>query len=730
MKCARPGCTGLIEDGFCDVCGLAPVVGSPATAGSTATRNPPTLGVSSQTSGSGTSVRGSQGGSRASRPTGTSVSRGHLGAGLIEVPSVPYQDPVTVVMVDPKVAESKRFCGSCGTAVGRRRDERPGRAEGFCPQCGTAFSFSPKLRPGDLTAGQYQVAGCLAHGGLGWVYLAQDRNVSDRWVVLKGLLDTGDESAMVAAIAERRFLAQVEHPNIVRIYNFVQHEGAGYIVMEYVGGQSLKDLRRGGADGGSQPLPAAQAMAYMIEALPALGYLHGRGLLYCDFKPDNVIQTEEQLKIIDLGGVRRLDDDTSDLYGTVGYQAPEVADEGPSIASDLYTVARTLAVLAFDFRGYQDPARFVHRLPPAGQVPLFQRYPSLHRFLLKGTNPDPERRFASAAEMADQLTGVLRQVLAIDGADPQPAPSRLFTPELGADPGFPAWKLLPIPAVDPSDPAAGMLASLAAASPDQVITALEAVGPSPDVDFQRARAMIEVGDLEAAAQVIEARAAADAYDWRAWWWQGIVALAGDDPGPARDKFDRVAGDVPGELAPVLAMGVAAELQGDGTGAADAYALVAGTDPGFASGAFGLARVCRQRGDRKAAAAALARIPSKSSAHAPAQAELCSALIEDSPTAGPTIDDLVAAADVLAGFDGDQIQNAKLTKDLLVAALGFLGRQPGSHESVRLAGVVLDEMQVRTALEETCRTLAKLAVSAEERVALVDEANTFRPRSMW
>ena len=102
-------------------------------------------------------------------------------------------------------------------------------------------------------AGQYKVAGCLAHGGLGWVYLAQDRNVSDRWVVLKGLLDTGDESAMAAAIAERRFLAQVEHPNIVRIYNFVQHEGAGYIVMEYVGGQSLKDLRRRSRRGSRDP---------------------------------------------------------------------------------------------------------------------------------------------------------------------------------------------------------------------------------------------------------------------------------------------------------------------------------------------------------------------------------------------------------------------------------------------------------------------------------------------
>src|SRR5438067_2351281 len=86
---------------------------------------------------------------------------------------------------------------------------------------------------------QRLVVGALAHGGLGWIYLAVDRAVSDRWVVLKGLLDTGDEDALAAAVSERRFLAEIEHPNIVRIYNFVEHldqrSGTldGYIVMEY-----------------------------------------------------------------------------------------------------------------------------------------------------------------------------------------------------------------------------------------------------------------------------------------------------------------------------------------------------------------------------------------------------------------------------------------------------------------------------------------------------------------
>src|SRR5262249_49222065 len=148
---------------------------------------------------------------------------------------------------------------------GRTRGDRPGRAEGFCPACGAGFSFTPKLHSGDLVGGQYEVLGCLAHGGLGWIYLARDRNVSDRWVVLKGLLDSADPDAMAAAMAERQFLATVEHPNIVKIYNFVQHGDAGYIVMEYVGGRSLKEIAvTGRREHGGLPLP--QVLAYGLEA--------------------------------------------------------------------------------------------------------------------------------------------------------------------------------------------------------------------------------------------------------------------------------------------------------------------------------------------------------------------------------------------------------------------------------------------------------------------------------
>src|SRR5260370_8418875 len=105
--------------------------------------------------------------------------------------------------------------------------------------------------------------------------------------------------------------------------------------MEYVGGKSLREILRERRQSG-QSLPLPVALAYAIEVLPALGYLHSRGLVYCDFKPDNVIQTEEQLKLIDMGGVRRIDDEDSPIYGTVGYQPPEIAAEWPSPSSDPY----------------------------------------------------------------------------------------------------------------------------------------------------------------------------------------------------------------------------------------------------------------------------------------------------------------------------------------------------------------------------------------------------------
>ncbi|MFJ3171223.1 tetratricopeptide repeat protein [Streptomyces roseus] len=554
--CVRPGCPGSYEDMgdgglYCDTCGLAPIgsvaagaeeLVSPPTGMTSAARHPDAPGSHGSYGPHGSyGSQGSHGSDRSGRSGSTSASarssrssrssssrrsvsgrlsrslpgaassrsvsvrssgaatgpsgRSRLGAGLVNVPEVPRPDPSAAVLENPEVPERKRFCSrsDCGAPVGRSRGDRPGRTEGFCTKCGHPYSFVPKLRAGEVVHGQYEVAGCLAHGGLGWVYLAVDRAVSDRWVVLKGLLDTGDQDAMEAAISERRFLAEIEHSNIVRIYNFVEHldqrTGSldGYIVMEYVGGKSLKEIanERRRPDGRRDPLPVEQACAYGIEALEALGHLHSRNLLYCDFKVDNAIQQQDQLKLIDMGAVRRMDDEESAIYGTVGYQAPEVAELGPSVASDLYTVARTLAVLTFDFQGYTNV--FVDSLPDPEHIEVFGRYESFYRLLVRATDPDPGRRFSSAQEMADQLTGVLREVVALQTGRPRPQLSTLFGPELrvpdtrlfadvaGAEVSRLGARAVPVPV------AGGRLFGRRAARPATVPAAAAAPAPAPAV---------------------------------------------------------------------------------------------------------------------------------------------------------------------------------------------------------------------------------------------------------
>jgi serine/threonine-protein kinase PknG len=635
--------------------------------------------------------------------TGASGRR-PLGAGLVEIPPVPYRDPTDAVLraSDAHVPESRRFCAQCGESVGRGRDGNPGRTAGFCRTCGTSFSFEPQLRPGELVAGQYEVAGCIAHGGMGWIYLARDRNVSDRWVVLKGLLDAADADAMAAALAERRFLAEVEHPNIVKIFNFVQHDDSGYIVMEYVGGRSLKQIltdRRAAGGGEPDPLRPAQAIAYMLEVLPALGYLHELGLLFCDFKIDNVIQTQHSLKLIDLGGVCRLDDRSSAVFGTVGYQAPEIASAGPSIASDLFTVARTLAVLCLDFRGYQSTHRFT--LPPPEDAPLLARHDSLYRFLLTGTARDPAHRFRSAEEMADQLYGVLREIVAEEEGHPAPGASSQFGGPLRDGHERPEWRALPHP---------------------QVEWALE-------VELREVSELIERGDWPALEQALHELEAADRWEWHARWYRGLAALAMARPGEALVSFAAVYHLLPGELAPKLALGMACESEERFDEAAGWYDVVSRTDPAFTSATFGLARCRLAAGDRTGALAAYDRVPDSSIAYVDAQAARIHTLATHTDIGNGAAEELVTAGAILASLPLGGEQRALLETRLLEAALGLV-RQGATVDDGhgRLLGYRLSERDLRFGVERSYRELARWAPRGTQRIQLVDRANQVRPRT--
>lgn len=718
--------------------GMSAPSGPPAP--STGSR-PSTLSRPSVPSGSsGWSARPSvTSSSSPSKPSGRSHTLGGLGRGVVEIPNLPTLDPSTAVLADPRVPEGKRFCSRCAAPVGRSRHGRPGREEGYCTKCGHQFSFTPKLARGDLVGGQYEILGCLAHGGLGWIYLGRDQAVSGRWVVLKGLLDTGDAIAMAAAVAEKQFLAQVEHPAIVKIFNFVEHrardgQDTGYIVMEYLGGSSLKDLINQARAGGDPRacLPLGRALAYVLAILPALGYLHSQGLIFCDFKPDNILHVRDQVKLIDLGAVRRADDTQSAIYGTPAYQAPEIGRELPSPGTDLYSVGRTLAVMTFpfDFQG-------THRteLPGPREIPLLARYESYHRFLRRAVNPDPTRRFRGAADMAEQLEGVLREVAAHDGTA-RPGTSVEFTPEIrsfGAradddhtpPPVRSVIAALPVPRVDGDDPAAGFLAGLTARGPAALIDELaKAPITTTEVVLRSARARIEVGDLAGARGDLDS--VTGRLDWRVAWHRGLTAMAGEDLAGARRAFEVVYDMLPGEAAPKLAIAVCAEALGDIQAADRHYRLVWRTDRAYPSAAFGLARTLLARGERANAVAVLDSVPENSSECVSARLAAVAARVNG----GPTEADLIEAGDRLTELDLGPTRRARAARVVLEAALSWVSAGNAPRLGRPVLGHPLTETALRLGLERLYRVLATQAVSRAERIALVDQANRIRPKTWF
>src|SRR3954451_11343843 len=757
--CTQPGCTGSILDGYCDVCGSPPSLPPPLPPSGTPPARPATAAParvgSTGTSAAGVgaapsaasrasnrlastalgSARAGRGSTGVTRRVGTSSTRlrgARLGAGLTTVPPIPAVDAAKAILKDPQVPEDKRVCPSCGAAVGRSRDGQPGRTEGFCWQCRNPFSFTPKLHAGDLVAGQYEVAGAIAHGGLGWVYVARDRNVSGRWVVLKGLLNSGDPDAVAAAIAEQQFLAQVEHPLIVEIFNFVTHDGAGYIVMEYVGGTSLKALlkaRMRAAGGRYDPLPVDQAIAYVIEILPAFQYLHDMGLVYCDFKPDNIIQVGDAVKLIDMGGVRRIGDLDSPIYGTVGYPAPEVAEVGTSVASDIFTLGRTLTVLAMEFRGYQ--STHLNTLPPVNDVPLFQQYDSVYRLLLKACAKDPADRFQSADEFRVQLLGVLREVVADKQgvkAAQHSASSLLFgTPgdkSTGLGDTVEPWQQLPSLAPDDSDKMAGWLKTVSVPDPGKRLELLlDAPEQSPQTLLEIAEAALEVGPerFDMVDTAVSDLLNADPWEWRAVWMSGLVALARGDSAAAQSAFNAVYGQVPGELAPKLALAIACELSGEYDVAEGLYLTCARTDANYiAPSAFGLATIRTSRNDLDGALAALDLVPRTSGAYVRARRQRAGLLAGS----GRGLPALAQAMDSITALTIDPVDRANLAADVFRTALAEV-QQSGPQEGLRIDGRAATEPALRDGLEATYRLLAGQAQTRPERIALVDLANEVR-----
>ncbi|THV28584.1 serine/threonine-protein kinase [Glycomyces paridis] len=672
--------------------------------------------------------------------------------GLSDMPAIPPRDPAEAVMDLPQVSEHKRFCSSCGKPVGRPQAGRAGRVEGFCPYCRTRYWFTPALQPGDVLSDRYEVLGAIAHGGLGWIYLANDRNFADdltqRWVVIKGLINTSDEDAIEAAINERRFLVGIDHPNVVDIHDFVtaadprSGQLQSYIVMEYIAGKSLRDIRDAADDQGErQPLPLEQVLTYTAELLPAFSYLHDRGLLFCDFKPDNVIHVETWLKLIDLGAVRHVEDMESAIYGTPGYSVPndEILSIGPSVTSDLYTIGRSMAVLSLDFKGFTSTYR--DSLPPAAEAPVFAEFGSYHRLLLRATNPEPRSRFQDADDMRAQVRGVLNEVRSVQKGEPKSEPSTLFSGEQSVfgepdveydvhavgDP-FDVAHSLPTPMVDLADPMAAFLATLQATDAAGILAELAAAPvQSPEVQLRRVRTLVNAGDLHQANAALDHFAQREGNTWQVTWLRGTISLLAADFHTAAAHFDAVYSHLPGELAPRLALAACAELAGRRDLALPHYTRIWTCDHRFVSAAYGRARLLDLDGSSTEAISALHQVPKTSAQYGIAQTAAIQTALH-SRTSPPSLLDLHHMAGRLDELKLEPRRRHLVSTRILHLALDTVLRAGPAHEP-RIFGAPSEERSLRLALERAYRDLAHACTRREDQVYYFDLANRHRPRTM-
>ncbi len=727
--CPQPGCRGTIVDGYCNVCGNPPDAKPPSP-------TPQLLGTTLSTTATaaelGTVLMGSAlagpGATRTSVRSDAHRIRTRIGAGVTTVPPAPPIDPAKAVLSDPVVPETRRNCPKCGEPVGRGHNGEAGNPEGVCEKCGTAFSFYPAIKPGELIAQQYEVAGAIAYGGMGWIYLARDRNVSDRWVVLKGLLNAADDDATAAAKSEKEFLAAVEHPLIVEIYNFVQHGDARYIVMEYVPGRSITDLlkeRKAANKNNHDPLPVDWAIAYLIEVLPAFTYLHDSGLLYCDFKPDNLMQVGDSVKLIDLGAVRRIADEISPIFGTVGYQAPEVAETGPSVASDIYTLGRALLVMCSEFRGYQ--SEYVDTLPPLSKMPLFAEHDSFYRLVQRACAPVPADRFQSAEDLRTQAMGVLREVVArrSPGAATISAPSTLFSAPMTAVETA-NWRQLPRLLPDTSDPMTSWLSSITLEDPRQRMGALErAPQRSAQVMLAQIEIALELGDNKTVARIIRELLRVDPWDWRAIWMQGLQAVQSHSWHEAMAPFNTVYAQVPGELAPKFALAVVCEHGEQPALAEELFAICASTDAAYVTpAAFAMTRIRLARGDQEGALDALGLIPPTSRGYSDARTTQARLVLQREGT----LADLDQAWQAIHAAKLDQITTTSLEAEVLEKALATLRENRGRATGV-FDGQPATEKNLRPKLERAYRDLAAWTRDDEERRSLIAKADLTRRWSL-
>jgi serine/threonine-protein kinase PknG len=292
---------------------------------------------------------------------------------------------------------------------------------------------------------------------------------------------------------------------------------------------------------------------------------------------------------------------------------------------------------------------------------------------------------------------------------------------------------LPLPALDTGDPAAQAVSSaIAQPEPDKRVAALRLVVQqhhrSREGRLRLAASLAETRAYPESDELLRKLGEEDPWDWRVLWFQAHTLLAQGQPAEARKLFDQVYFDLPGEITPKLALGLAAELAGDLPVAMKMYDLVSRTDPGYVSAVFGLARCFERDGDRKAAVAALDRIPSSSALWLRARVQAAMILVRDKP-GKPRLEDLVSASQLAQTLTLSGLNKVTLSSRILNAAvLQVQARAIEANPSASICGTPVREDRLRRSLEASLREMARYAAPAE-RIRLVDEANQVRPRTL-
>jgi serine/threonine-protein kinase len=262
--------------------------------------------------------------------------------------------------------------------------------------------------------GRYRVQSHIADGGMASVYLALDTRL-DRDVALKVLRrDLAQDEAFVSRFRrEARSAARLSHPNVVAVFDQGEDEGLMFLAMEYVPGQTLRDVIR--AEG---PLTPRAALDVITPVLQALAAAHRAGIIHRDIKPENVILREDDgtVKVADFGLARAVTTQTSTasqtgvLLGTVAYLSPEQVERGIADArSDVYAAGLVLFEMLTGAKAFTGDTpihvayQHVHGSVPAPSSRVSSVPGELDALVALATARDPDQRPSDAAELLAQV---------------------------------------------------------------------------------------------------------------------------------------------------------------------------------------------------------------------------------------------------------------------------------------------------------------------------------------